>query len=134
MSGVGEITGQLIDSMMATSRQLHASGASHFLFINLPPLGRFPRYYLPSGDLHDVRDLVSAATDAFNDHLKTKVPEFDAELKAADVPGSAMLFDWNALGEFMFAHTEAFGITDTQRYRATRQHRPVTDLGRLGFT
>ena len=80
-----------------------------------------------------MRDIVSAATDAFNDHLKSKVPEFDAELKAAGVPGSAMLFDLNALSEFMFGHPEAFGITDPQRYRASKERKPINDLGRLGF-
>jgi phospholipase/lecithinase/hemolysin len=110
--------------------RLHAVGARNFIFMNLPPFHRVPKYLAPSQPGYDVAERAIEAVKWFNHFYDIEFEKF----KANRTDSNAFLFD---LGNFMTAvldWPELFGITETMRFRVeTEGDEHQVERGKLGL-
>ncbi|ORY35921.1 hypothetical protein BCR39DRAFT_513085 [Naematelia encephala] len=129
---IPETSTRLARSVVEQTKRLYTLGARSFLFLNLPPLDRSPKYNLPSEVGIRSHDLIKQSTDVFNEQLETAVDEWKLELSAKDDSSEIMFFDLHSFYSTVLEYPELFGMTDCGRYQMTVDgKRP--NLGRMGY-
>lgn len=118
----------LAKGIIAGARRLHSLGARSFLFLNVAPLERTPKFRLPTEVGHHGQTTIHDAVRLYNSFLAQAVKEFDEE-----TPGiNSMLFDWFSFYNLIYSTPEVFGLTELGRYSMVLNGR-LMNHGRMGF-